>query len=59
MIESCKLNDLNAGAYINEMAHRSANEQSLTSPYQYSLELTEKVKFELSKELEGLKPPSG
>ena len=59
VIESCKLNGLNAGAYINEMAHRSAQGKSLTSPYQYSLELTEKVKLELSKELEGLKPPSG
>ena len=33
VIESCKSNSLNARAFINEMAHRSANNEELESPY--------------------------
>ncbi|MGB0454670.1 MAG: IS66 family transposase [Bacteriovoracaceae bacterium] len=55
VIESCKSNGLNARAYINEMAHRSANNEELESPYQYSKRLTEEINARLSKELAGLK----
>lgn len=55
VIESCKSNGLNARAYINEMAHRSANDQELESPYRYSERLTEEISARLVTELEGLK----
>ena len=54
VIESCKSNGLNARAYINEMAHRSAKAEELESPYQYSKKLTEQISARLSKELAGL-----
>ena len=59
VIESCKLNGLNAKAYINLMAHRSANEEKLESPYQYNKKLTEEVSARLAKELSQLQPASG
>ena len=55
VIESCKSNGLNARAYINEMAHRSANGQELESPYRYSERLTEEISGRLVAELEGIK----
>lgn len=55
VIESCKSNGLNARAYINEMAHRSANGQELESPYRYSERLTEEISGRLAAELEGIK----
>lgn len=55
VIESCKSNGLNARAYINEMAHRSANGQKLESPYRYSERLTEEISGRLAAELEGIK----
>ena len=36
IVESCKSNGLHARAYINEMAHRSANGEELETPYSYS-----------------------
>ena len=54
VIESCKSNGLNAGAYINEMAHRSANGEQLDSPFQYATKLYEKISSQISKELTGL-----
>jgi len=57
VIESCKSNHLNARAYLNEMAHRSANNEKLESPYQYASRLTEEISIQISKELtESLKP---
>jgi transposase len=58
IIESCKSNGLNAKAFINEMAHRSANNENLESPYQYSKRLNEEISVQLSKELGALKGPS-
>ena len=55
LIESCKSNGLNARAYINEMAHRSARGKKLESPYSYSERLNEEIKVKLSEELAGLK----
>ena len=54
VIESCKSNGLNARAFINEMAHRSAKGEALESPYQYSKRLTEKISSQLSEKLAGL-----
>jgi len=54
VIESCKSNGLNARAYINEMAHRSAKGEVLESPYQYSKRLTEQISSQLSEKLAGL-----
>jgi transposase len=54
VIESCKSNGLNARSYINEMAHRSANNEKLESPYQYSKRLNEEIKFQISKQLSEL-----
>lgn len=59
VIESCKLNGLNAKAYINLMAHRSAKGEELMSPYQYSKKLTEEVSARLTQELAQIEPPSG
>jgi len=50
IIESCKSNGLNARAYINEMAHRSARGEYLESPYRYSTRLNEEITERLSKE---------
>ena len=54
VIESCKSNGLNARAYINEMAHRSARGEELESPYHYSERLTEEIRSKLSQEIQGL-----
>jgi hypothetical protein len=51
VIESCKTHGLNAKAYMNLMAHRSANGEELESPYKYSLRLTEEIKTKLSETL--------
>ena len=51
VIESCKSNGLNARAYINEMAHRSAMGEELESPYNYSERLNEEIKLKLSQEI--------
>ena len=51
VIESCKSNGLNARAYINEMAHRSAQGEELESPYNYSERLNEEIKSKLSQEI--------
>ena len=51
VVESCKSNGLNARAYINEMANRSAQGGSLESPYNYSDRLNEETKLELSQEI--------
>ena len=55
VIESCKSNGLNARAYINEMAHRSAKGEVLESPYKYSERLTQEISQRLSKEFEEIK----
>lgn len=55
VIESCKSNGLNARAYLNEMAHRTANGQELESPYRYSERLTEEISAKLIAELEEIK----
>ena len=55
VIESCKSNGLNARAYINEMAHRSAKGEKLESPYKYSERLNEELREKLSLEFEQLK----
>lgn len=55
VVESCKSNGINARAYINEMAHRSANREDLESPYKYSERLTLKISEEIEKELEETK----
>jgi transposase len=54
VIESCKSNGLNPRSYINEMAHRSANEENLESPYQYAKKLNETITAQLSEELKSL-----
>ena len=54
VIESCKSNGLNARAYINEMAHRSALGENLESPYNYSDRLNEEIKLELSQDIASL-----
>jgi len=54
VIESCKSNGLNPRAYINEMAHRSAKDENLESPYQYSMRLNEEISSRISKELSEL-----
>lgn len=51
VIESCKSNGLDARAYINVMAHRSAKGERLESPYHYAKNLNEKVLSQLSEEL--------
>ena len=51
VIESCKSNGLDARAYINVMAHRSAKGEKLESPYHYAKNLNEKIIFQLSEEL--------
>lgn len=55
VIESCKSNGLNARAYINEMAQRSANNENLESPYQYSERLNHEISERLAKEFAQLK----
>jgi len=57
VIESCKSNGLNPRAYINMMAHRSASDQKLESPYRYAIRLSNEITDKLSKELSGLAPP--
>lgn len=54
VIESCKSNGLNARSYINEMAHRSANNETLESPCQYAKRLNEEIKLQISKQLSEL-----
>jgi transposase len=54
VIESCKSNGLNARSYINEMAHRSANEEKLESPYQYAKRLNEEITLQISEQLSEL-----
>ena len=54
VVESCKSNGLNARAYINEMAYRSAQGKSLESPYNYSSRLSEGIESELSQEIVAL-----
>ena len=54
VIESCKSNGLNARAYINEMAYRSARGENLESPYNYSDRLNEEIKLELSQDIASL-----
>lgn len=60
VIESCKSNGLNARAYINEMAHRSAKGEALESPFNYASRLNSEISSRLSQELSGLlsKPES-
>ena len=60
VIESCKSNGLNARAYINEMAHRSAKGETLESPFNYASRLNSDISSRLSQELSGLlgKPES-
>jgi transposase len=55
VIESCKSNGLNARAYINEMAHRSANGQELESPYRYGERLTQEISEKLAVEFGEIK----
>ena len=57
VIESCKSNGLNPRAYINMMAHRSASDKKLESPYRYAIRLSNEITDKLSKELSGLAPP--
>jgi hypothetical protein len=59
VIESCKSNGLNPRAYINEMAHRSANEEELESPFNYASKLNNKIISQLVTELAGLSEQSG
>jgi len=54
VIESCKSNGLNARAYINEMAHRSANDEVLESPFNYASRLNSEISSQLSQELSEL-----
>jgi len=54
VIESCKSNGLNARAYINEMAHRSANGEVLESPFNYASRLNSEISSRLSQELSEL-----
>lgn len=54
VIESCKSNGLNARAYINEMAHRSANGGELESPYHYAKKLSDKISSQIEEELKAL-----
>jgi transposase len=58
VIESCKSNGLIARAYINEMAHRSANNEKLESPYQYSSRLNEEIMKKLAAEILEIKNSS-
>ena len=51
VIESCKSNGLNARAYINEMAHRQVNKETLESPYQYACRLNEEIMTKLVNEI--------
>jgi transposase len=51
VIESCKSNGLDARSYINEMAHRSANEEELESPYTYATKLKDQILSRLAAEL--------
>ena len=55
VIESCKSNGLNARAYMNEMAHRSAQGIDLESPYRYSERLNAEITAKLVRELEQIK----
>ncbi len=59
VIESCKSNGLNPRSFINEMAHRSAKNEELESPYQYAKRLNELISAQISKELSALSKPSG
>lgn len=59
LIESCKSNGLNPRSFINEMAHRSAKNEELESPYEYATRLNELLMAEISKELSALSKPSG
>jgi transposase len=59
VIESCKSNGLNPQSYINEMAHRSAKNIELESPFSYAKRLNEKLMIEISKSLSALSNPSG
>lgn len=54
VIESCKSNGLNARAYINEMAHRSAKGEELESPFNYASRLNSEISSRLSEELSTL-----
>jgi transposase len=54
VIESCKSNGLDPRSFINEMAHRSANEEELESPFQYASRLREKISSQVSKDLQAL-----
>ena len=58
VIESCKSNGLNARAYINEMAYRSARGKNLESPYNYSNRLNEEIKLKQSQEIVALSKQS-
>jgi len=54
VIESCKSNGLNARAYINEMADRSANNEKLASPYKYASRLNNEIFDQLVKDMQEL-----
>lgn len=54
LIESCKSNGLNASAFINEMAHRSANGKELETPYNYAKKMHDEISSQLSEELKAL-----
>lgn len=54
LIESCKSNGLNASAFINEMAHRSANGKELETPYNYAKRMHDEISSQLSEELKAL-----
>ena len=58
LIESCKSNGLNPRSFINDMAHRSANDEKLESPYQYASRINEAVRVQISKELSVLSKSS-
>lgn len=58
VIESCKSNGLNARAYINEMADRSAKGLTLESPYQYAKRLNFEISARLQEELKELSDKS-
>jgi len=59
VIESCKSNGLNPRSYINDIAHRSVNNEELESPYQYASRINEMLRAQISKELEVLSKSSG
>jgi transposase len=58
IVESCRTNGLDARAYINEMAHRSANGEELETPYRYSKRLNIELTARLAGQLQELSKQS-